>query len=114
MESITRPREKSGQDTRGILHKFAEPDHKAGARMLLYALTLHDAETWFAASAVWAARLTPSERAALAYAAIEAVAPGDMHHVLDVAFDEGHDLVPPLFSAREEAELLGGYAPRRA
>ena len=114
MENRTRPRETTGQDTRETLYKFANPGHKAGARMLLYALTEHQAETWLAASAVWAARLSRSERAALAFAAVEAVAPEDIHALLDAAFEDDHGHLPPLFTAREEAELFGGDRWRAA
>ena len=43
--------------------------HKSASRVLGYALHLSGFTAWDSASAVWAARLSDEERAALAYAA---------------------------------------------
>ena len=43
------------------------------SRMLNHALTLGDQQTWTEAAAVWTARLTSTERAALAFAALKSL-----------------------------------------
>jgi hypothetical protein len=53
--------------------KLMKRPHLGASRMLGYALTAHDYETWESASAVWQARLTPEENAALAWAAMKAL-----------------------------------------
>ena len=47
--------------------------HARASRMLNYALTLGDQQTWIEAAAVWAARLTSAERSALAFAALKSL-----------------------------------------
>ena len=56
-----------------IMARHAKPAHKSAARLLGYALTAGDFDTWEAASAVWQARLTAKERAALAYMALRSL-----------------------------------------
>lgn len=53
--------------------KWAKAQHKAAARSLGYALTLGGFDAWEGTSAMWAARLTLQERAALAFSALRAL-----------------------------------------
>ena len=69
-----------------IMSRHAKPAHKSAARLLGYALTVGDYNTWEAASAVWEARLTAQERAALAYTAIRSLDYNDAIDVIDAAF----------------------------
>ena len=55
------------------MSRFAKPSHKSAARMLGYALTLGTEADWAVFSALIFARLTATERAALAYAALNAL-----------------------------------------
>lgn len=56
-----------------ILRKHMTGDHKRTAKSVGYALTLGDADGWHGLSQVLTARLTPAERAALAYAALQSL-----------------------------------------
>jgi hypothetical protein len=60
---------------RSMMSRFAKPEHKKAAKVLGYALTLDTTDGWFAASAVWQARMTPQEAAAAAWAALQATEP---------------------------------------
>ena len=62
-----------------------KPAHKRASRVLGYALTLGCPVGWQAASALWQARLTPQEIAALASAALKATAP-DLAQLVAEAF----------------------------
>ena len=55
------------------MSRFAKSSHKSAARMLGYALTLGTEANWAVFSALIFARLTATERAALAYAALNAL-----------------------------------------
>jgi hypothetical protein len=90
--------------------KLMKRPHLGATRMLGYALTLHDYETWEAASAVWQARLSPEECAALAWAALRAL---DLDHAREVANtviqDAGAPL-PPFISPMDEAAYWADIA----
>lgn len=73
--------------------KLMKRPHLGATRMLGYALTSHDYETWEAASAVWQARLSPEECAALAWAALRAL---DLDHAREVANTVIQDAGAPL------------------
>lgn len=83
--------------------KLMKRPHLGATRMLGYALTSHDYETWEAASAVWQARLSPEERAALAWAALRSL---DRDHALDVietVLGGAGAPLPPLFNTIDAA-----------
>ena len=58
---------------RSAMSLYAKDRHKRAAKVLAYALT--DPDTWAAAGAVWAVRLTTNELASLAYTALRALEP---------------------------------------
>ena len=58
---------------RNAMSLYAKDRHKRATKMLGYALT--DPDTWAAAGAVWAVRLTTNELASLAYTALRALEP---------------------------------------
>ncbi|MGR3292308.1 MAG: hypothetical protein ACU0C9_14130 [Paracoccaceae bacterium] len=55
------------------MSRHIKPAYKRAARMLGFALTLGNYETWSATAAVWAVRLTAEERAALAWAGLKSL-----------------------------------------
>lgn len=55
------------------LSRYIKPEHKRMSRMLGYCLTLGTEQAWRGFSMVAAVRLTPEERAALAFAALQAL-----------------------------------------
>jgi len=73
-----------------IMSRNAKPAHKSAARVLGYALTAGDFETWNAASAAWEARLTAQERAALAYMTLKSLDYDDAIDVVDAVFPPAH------------------------
>ncbi|WP_397542054.1 hypothetical protein [Roseovarius salis] len=90
--------------------KLMKRAHLGATRMIGYALTMNDFETWEAASAVWQARLTPEECAALAWAALRSL---DLDHAREVANtviqDAGAPL-PPFISPMDEAAYWADIA----
>ena len=64
--------------------------------MLACALTLDTEAAWNSASAVWALRLTKGERAALALAALDSLAPDDAAKIMETAMG-GQGLPVPAF-----------------
>jgi hypothetical protein len=78
--------------------------------MLGYALTSHDYEAWEAASAVWQARLTPEERAALTWAALRALDQDDALMVAETTLAGAGTPLPPMFNPIDEAAWWAGIA----
>lgn len=64
-----------------------EQKNKRAGRALVCALTLGDFDAWFAASAIWATRLSISDRAALAFMALKALNKDDACRVARAAID---------------------------
>ncbi|MFY9210037.1 MAG: hypothetical protein WAO69_02825 [Aestuariivita sp.] len=60
---------------RSMKARYAKSEHEKAAKVLGYALTLDTPDAWYAASAVWQARMTPQEAAAKAWAALHATEP---------------------------------------
>lgn len=90
--------------------KLIKRPHLGATRMLGYALTMHDFETWEAASAVWQARLTPEECAALAWAALRSLDRDHALAVTEAVLDGAGAPLPPLFNAADEAVFWAGIA----
>lgn len=90
--------------------KLIKRPHLGATRMLGYALTMHDYETWEAASAVWQARLTPEECAALAWAALRSLDRDHALAVTEAVLDGAGAPLPPLFNATDEAAWWAGIA----
>lgn len=90
--------------------KLMKRPHLGATRILGYALTMHNFETWEAASAVWQARLAPEECAALAWAALRAL---DLDHAREVANTVIQDAGAPLpsfISPMDEASYWADIA----
>ena len=90
--------------------KLIKRPHLGSTRMLGYALTLQDYDAWEGASAVWQARLTETERAALAWAALRSL---DEDHAREVAYTviQGAGApLPPFISPMDEASFWADIA----
>ena len=78
--------------------------HLGATRVLGYALTDGTFETWEAASAIWQARLTPEENAALAWAALRALHEDHAREVANTVLGGAGSPLPPYRSPLDEAE----------
>ena len=90
--------------------RFAHPDHRAAARALGHALTLHEAETWLAFSAVIQARLARSERAALGFSVIKSLEDEDLEPTLDATLGGAGEPLPWFLSPLDEARTWAQFA----
>lgn len=94
------------------LGRFMKPEHKRTSRMLGYCLTLGTADAWSGFSFVAAARLSVSERAALAFSALNSL---DLEHAEMTAAASiaaaGAPLAPAL-GGMDDARLWASYASR--
>jgi len=89
----------------------AKPVHKQAARVLVYALTLGDFDAWLGASAIWMARLSAPERAALAFSALKSMDPDDALMTAESALMRGAGLpITPLFDFMDEAAFWADMA----
>ncbi|WP_099828232.1 hypothetical protein [Oceaniglobus indicus] len=70
---------------RNAMSLYAKPAHKAVARMVGYVLTLGDSASWHGLTMVLIARLSDTERAALAYAALNSLDDADAYKTASVA-----------------------------
>jgi hypothetical protein len=71
---------------RSAMSLYGKDRHKRAAKMLGYALTLDDDPTiWTTTSAIWARRLTSTEFASIAYAALSALEPADREMTFNAA-----------------------------
>lgn len=66
-------RQDTPETPRKAISKFGRSGHKAVSRVLYYALTLADFESWAALRTIMVVRLSAAERAALAYAALSSL-----------------------------------------
>lgn len=69
------------------LSKLMKPGHLQVVRSLGYALTLGNYAAWAGYSVVLAARLTPTERAALAFMALKSLGYDDAVKTVEAVFD---------------------------
>lgn len=96
--------------SKSTFSKLMKRPHLGATRMLGYALTMHDYETWEAASAVWQARLTPEECAALAWAALRALDEDHAREVANTVLDGAGAPLPPFTSPTDDAAWWAGIA----
>ena len=90
--------------------RFAHADHRASARMLGFALVFGEGAGWLAFSAVIHARLSRTERAALAASALIAVDDEDLEPTLDAALGGAGEPMPWLVSPLDEASTWAAIA----
>lgn len=74
---------------------FAKEPHKKAARMLGYALTLGGHDVWHGCALIFRARLTPQERAALAWAGLRSLDHEDAEKVAHAILGEPDAPVRP-------------------
>ena len=85
------------------------PSHiKSVSRSLGYCLLLDDVDAWLGLSAILRARLSSTERAALAYVGLKALPPEQAHAVAEAALGGDMPLaagqpIAPLFNHMDEA-----------
>lgn len=84
--------------------------HLGSTRMLGYALTMHNDDTWEAASAVWQARLTIEEKAAHAWAALRALSEDHAREVAYTVIQGAGAPLPPFISPMDEAAYWADIA----
>ncbi len=89
--------------TRAAISLYAAPAHKKAARVLGFALVLGDSGGWEAASAIWQARLTETERTALAWAALRALDEDHVREVANAVLQDAGAPLPPFTSPMLEA-----------
>lgn len=94
------------------MSKYARPAHKRAAKMLGYALTLDSFDGWETASAIWQARLTATERAALAWAALRALDDDQAETVAETVLGGAGAPLPPFLDALPDARLWASMATR--
>ncbi len=70
---------------KSAIQMFAQDRHKRAARMLGFALTANDPETWTQATAVFAHRLGSGELMMLAYSALRALDAAERQQVFSAA-----------------------------
>ncbi|WP_414898813.1 hypothetical protein [Rhodovulum sp. YEN HP10] len=93
--------------------KYASDAHDRASRMLAAALTLEDFDAWAAASAVWAARLTGRERAALAWAALRSLDEDQAEDVAETVIGGAGAPLPPFLSVMDDAAFWAAMASGR-
>ena len=85
--------------------------HKRAARVLTYALTLGDADSWATASAVWATLLEARETAALAFCALKSLSPNHARITAETALESAAGPpMPPLLNHMDEATYWADFA----
>lgn len=118
-DSLADPRAAALDAARTVFRHGCEA-HKAVARSTVHALTAGDFDTWFAWSAVAAARLSLTERAALAFFALRSLPGPSAEAAAGAALAEREEATPltpladPLTEARWWARSVASVAERRA
>lgn len=100
---------------RGTLARFMPPRIKRVSRSLGYCLFLDDLDAWLSLPTILQARLSPPERAALAYVALRALAPHDAESVAlaalgAVSAPPSGQPIAPLLSCMDEAAFWADMA----
>lgn len=91
-------------------YKYIADPHKRVARCMVNALTIGGYDAWSAASAIWAMRLTETERAALSFAALKSLDTAQAALVVEAVFPGGDTPLPPLWSPADEAAHWASWA----
>ncbi|MDP2739055.1 MAG: hypothetical protein Q8O82_10255 [Pseudorhodobacter sp.] len=79
-------------------------------RMLGYCLTLETPDAWNGFSLVASLRLTPNERAALAFAALNSLEPDEAEMTAAAAIGSAGAPLPPFLGGMDEARFWASYA----
>ena len=92
--------------------KVVAPAHKLMSRMLGYCLTLDTAEAWSGFRIIAAARLSETERAALAFSALNSLDPDHAEMTAVASFGSAGMPPPPFLGGMDEARFWSSYASR--
>lgn len=95
---------------RSAISLYAKTAHKKAAKLLGYALVLGTYGGWEGASAVWQARLTEAERAALAWAALRSLDRDNAMLVAETVLGGAGAPDAPLFSEMDQAAFWADMA----
>lgn len=86
------------------------PNHKRMARVMGYALVLHDADAWLGFAKVATARMSEEERAALAIAALLSLPPARAEQCAADVLQPALDPLPAFLGGMEDARHWASYA----
>ena len=89
---------------------YFAPAHALMCRMLGYCLTLETPDAWKGFSFVASLRLTPNERAALAFAALNSLEPDEAEMTAAAVVGSAGAPLPPFLGGMDEARLWASYA----
>jgi hypothetical protein len=88
-----------------------KPEHKRMSRIMGYTLTLGDADAWAVFSALAMARMTPEERAALAWAALRSLdTPEQAELVAESVLKFADYPLPTFLSPMDDARWWASFA----
>ena len=94
-----------------ILQKHMPDAFKRVARMVGYSLLLGDTEAWHRLTVVLSARLTPEQRAAIAWAALRSLTPGQVAAVAETVLPQrAGQPIALLFNYMDEAAFWADMA----
>lgn len=105
MSRSARPEKAQRRKGNSLLSRFMQDRHKRMSRMLGYALTLNNPDTWLAFGLVAAARLTFHERSALIMSLVHSL---PERCAMETCFDAMHQFGDP------SPSFLGGIEDARA
>lgn len=93
------------------LSKYMPDAYKRVARTVGYSLLLTDADAWHGLTVVLTARLTPQERAAMAWAVLRSLTPEQVVDVAQAVLLKGVGApIAPLFNHMDEAAFWADMA----
>lgn len=93
----------------GVLRKHIPDAFRRVAKTVGYALMLGDAEAWHGLTAVLKARLTPVQRAAMAWAVLRSL-PADQARAVALTVLPSRQPIAPLFNHADEAATWAAMA----
>jgi hypothetical protein len=98
------------------LSKYMPDAYKRVSRMVGYSLVLgNDADNWHGLTVVLTARLTPQERAAMAWAVLRSLTPEQVVAVVETVLPDGSSApIAPLFNHMDEAAFWADMAEPEA
>ncbi|MCG7623009.1 hypothetical protein [Epibacterium sp. Ofav1-8] len=89
-----------------------KPAHKRMSRMIGYCLTLGTADAWSGFSLVAARRLSETERAALAFSALNSLELDHAEMTAAASIGSAGTPLPPFLGGMEDARFWASYASR--
>lgn len=95
-----------------FLSKHMKPEHKRMSRMIGYCLTLGTFDAWSGFSTAAAARLSETERAALAYASLKSLSPEHAELTAATVMGAADSPLPAFLGGMGEARHWASFASR--